>query len=123
MVDDELPVVPPGVVLVEPEPVALPDGDVVDELLPVVPLIEPEPLVELLPGVVVVPGDADGGVLRSGVLPTRSESVRLQAAPTPTSNARAQRPDSILFISDAPPCGVVDQQRSGCNGHAHGRLT
>lgn len=81
---------PLGLVLVDPEPVALPDGVVV--------VAEPEPLVEL-PGVVVVPGDADG-VVRSGVLPTRSVSVRLQATLTPASNARAQRPDSILFISE-----------------------
>jgi hypothetical protein len=101
VVDDE----PLGLVVEEPEPVALPDG-VDDE--PVVPVAEPEPLV-LLPGVVVLPGEADG-VLRSGVLPTRSDSVRLQAAVVPTSNARAQRPDSILFIVDCPPCGVFDQE-------------
>jgi hypothetical protein len=87
------------VVPVDPEPVVLPEGDVVDEPLPVVPVAEPEPLVEPLPGVVVVPGDAAGGVVRSGVLPTRSDSVWLQAAVTPASNARAQTPESILFIS------------------------
>lgn len=98
----------PGVVVVvdDPEPVALPDGDVVVVLL--LPEGEVVVVVLLLPGVVVVPGDADGGVVRSGVLPTRSVSVRLQAAETPTSSARAQRPDSIFFISHAPPCGVFD---------------
>ena len=102
VVDDVLPVVPPGLVLEEPEPVALPEGEVVDdEPLPVVPVAEPEPVLRL-------PGDADG-VVRSGVLPTRSVSVRLQAAETPASNARAQKPDSIFFISHAPPCGVLDQ--------------
>jgi hypothetical protein len=90
------------VVLDEPEPVA--DGEVA--LLPVDPLTEPEPVVVRLPGVVVVPGDADGGVVRSGVLPTRSVSVRLQAMLAPASNASAQTPDSIFFIADAPPCGV-----------------
>ena len=93
------------VVLDEPEPVA--DGEVA--LLPVVPLTEPEPVVvvvvELL-GVELVPGDAAGGVVRSGVLPTRSVSVRLHATLAPASNASAQTPDSIFFIADAPPCGV-----------------
>ena len=89
------------VVLDEPEPVA--DGEVA--LLPVDPLTEPEPVVVRLPGVVVVPGDADG-VVRSGVLPTRSVSVRLHATLAPASNASAQTPDSIFFIADAPPCGV-----------------
>lgn len=89
------------VVLDEPEPVA--DGEVA--LLPVDPLTEPEPVV-LLPGVLVVPGDADGGVVRSGVLPTRSVSVRLHATLAPASNASAQTPDSNFFIADAPPCGV-----------------
>src|SRR5688572_8449769 len=72
----------PGVVVVvaDPEPEALPDGVVVVLLLPdgVVVVVLPLPVL-LLPGV-VVPGEADGGVVRSGVLPTRSESVRLQAA-------------------------------------------
>ena len=98
VVDDVVPLGLVVVVVVELPPVL--DGEVA----------EPEPVVVLvLPGVVVVvvllvPGDADGGVL-PGVLPTRSLSVRLQAA-APASRARAQRPDSIFFISDAPPCGV-----------------
>jgi len=98
------------VVLDDPEPVA--DGEVA--LLPVDPLTEPEPVVVvvlLLPGVVVVPGDADGGVVRSGVLPTRSVSVRLHATLAPASNASAQTPDSNFFIADAPPCGVSNHGR------------
>jgi len=95
------------VVLDEPEPVA--DGEVA--LLPVDPLTEPEPVVVLLPGVLVVPGDADGGVVRSGVLPTRSVSVRLHATLAPASNASAQTPDSNFFIADAPPCGVSNHGR------------
>jgi hypothetical protein len=115
VLDEELLLAPPGVVVDEPEPVALPDGEVDDE--PVVPLIEPEPLVELLPGVVVVPGDAEGDVERLGVEPTRSDSVRLQAADTPTINARAQRAESILFIVDSllvPGWNGMND----CNGHA-----
>ena len=106
LLDDEA--LPLGlVVLDDPEPVA--DGEV--ELLPADPLTEPEPVVVLLlPGVVVVPGEADG-VVRSGVLPTRSVSVRLQATLTPASNASAQTPDSIFFIADAPPCGVSNHGR------------
>jgi uncharacterized protein len=105
-------------VLDDPEPVA--DGVVA--LLPVGPLTEPEPVVvvvEVLPGVVLVPGDADGGAVRSGVLPTRSVSVRLQATLAPVSNATAQKPESIFFIADAPPCGVSNTGE-GCNGHARG---
>lgn len=122
VVDDVLPLGLVVVVVVDPEPVA--EGEV--ELLPVDPLTEPEPVVVLLlPGVVVVvvllPGDAEG-VVRSGVLPTRSVSVRLQATVVPASSARAQRPDSILFISNAPPCGVLNTE-DRCNGHAHGVLT
>jgi hypothetical protein len=80
------------------------DGEV--ELLPVDPLTEPEPVVVLLrPGVVVAPGEADG-VDRSGVLPTRSVSVRLHATLAPASSASAQKPESIFFIANAPPCGV-----------------
>jgi hypothetical protein len=109
---DEAAPLPLGLVVVldDPEPVA--DGEVA--LLPVDPLTEPEPLVVvvlLLPGVVVVPGDADGGVVRSGVLPTRSVSVRLHATLAPASNASAQTPDSIFFIADAPPCGVSNHAR------------
>ena len=99
---------PLGVVVVVVELAPGVDGEV-DELL------EPEPVVVLLlPGVVVVvvvlllPGDADGVLL--GVLPTRSDSVRLQAAAVPASRARAQRPESIFFISDAPPCGVSSHE-------------
>jgi hypothetical protein len=103
------------VVLEDPEPVA--DGEVADgevALLPVDPLTEPDPVVVvvlLLPGVLLAPGDADGGVVRSGVLPTRSVSVRLQATLAPASNASAQTPESIFFIADAPPCGVSDHGR------------
>jgi hypothetical protein len=107
LLDDEA--LPLGlVVLDDPEPVA--DGAV--ELLPAEPLTEPEPVVVvlLLPGVVVVPGDADG-VVRSGVLPTRSVSVRLHATLAPASSASAQTPDSIFFIADAPPCGVSSHSR------------
>lgn|SRR5262249_55977104 len=50
----------------------------------------------------VVPGDADGLVL-SGELPTRSDSVRLHAIVMPPSSARAQRPDSNFFMTDDPP--------------------
>ena len=99
------------VVLDDPEPVA--DGDVA--LLPDGVLTEPEPVVVVVvllrPGVVVVPGDADGGVVRSGVLPTRSVSVRLHATLAPASNASAQKPESIFFIADAPPCGVSNHAR------------
>lgn len=103
LLDDALPL---GLVVVldDPEPVA--DGEVA--LLPVDPPTEPEPVVVvvlLLPGRVVVPGDADG-VVRSGVLPTRSVSVRLHATLAPASSASAQKPDSIFFIADTPPCGV-----------------
>jgi hypothetical protein len=93
-------VVPLGLlVLDEPEPVA--EGEVA---------LEPEPVVVLLLPVVLDPGDADGGVVRSGVLPTRSVSVRLQATLTPASNASAQKPESIFFIADAPPCGVSNHE-------------
>lgn len=117
LLDDALPL---GLVVVldDPEPVA--DGEVA--LLPGVPLTEPEPVVVvvlLLPGVVVVPGDADGGVVRSGVLPTRSVSVRLHAMLAPARSASAQKPDSIFFIADAPPCGCRTTGE-GCNGHARG---
>jgi hypothetical protein len=111
VVDDVLPLGLVVVVVVDPEPVA--EGDVE---LPVDPLTEPEPVVLLLPGVVVVvvlllPGDAEGGV-RSGVLPTRSVSVRLHATVEPASSARAQRPDSILFITSSSFWGV-EPWRSG----------
>jgi hypothetical protein len=113
LLDDALPL---GLVVVLDEAAPLPDGvDGVVALLPVDPLTEPEPVVVvvvlLLPGVLVVPGDADGGVVRSGVLPTRSVSVRLHATLTPASNASAQKPDSIFFIADAPPCGVSSHGR------------
>jgi hypothetical protein len=102
---DELPL---GLVVVELE---LPDGDVVDELpLLVEPLVEPEPLV-------LLPGDAEG--VLPGVPPTRSVSLRLHAAVVPASKARAQSPDSNLFISAAPPCGVSNTE-GGCNGYARG---
>jgi hypothetical protein len=111
------------VVLDEPLPLGLlvlddaaplPDGvDGEVALLPADPLTEPEPVVVvvlLLPGVVAVPGEADG-VVRSGVLPTRSVSVRLHATLAPASSASAQKPESIFFIADAPPCGVSNQGR------------
>lgn len=107
LLDDALPL---GLVVVldDPDPVA--DGDVA--LLPVDPLTEPDPVVVLLlPGAVVLPGDADGDVVRSGVLPTRSVSVRLHAMLAPASRASAQKPDSIFFIADAPPCGVWNHGR------------
>jgi hypothetical protein len=81
----------------------LPDGeDGAVELLPVDPLTEPEP-------VVAVPGEADG--VEPGVLPTRSVSVRLHATLAPASSASAQKPESIFFIADAPPCGVSNHTR------------
>jgi hypothetical protein len=104
VLDDPLPL---GLVVLD-EAAPLPDGVDGVALLPVDPLTDPEPVVvvvELLPGVVVVPGGA-GGVVRSGVLPTRSVSVRLHATPVPASSASAQKPESIFFIADAPPCGV-----------------
>jgi hypothetical protein len=119
VVDDVLPLGFVVVVVVDdPEPVA--DGEVV-VVLPVEPLTDPEPVVVLpLPGVVVVvvllPGDADG-VVRSGVLPTRSVSVRLQAAAVPASRARAQSPDSIFFIWMLLLVGCRTMG-DGCNGHA-----
>ncbi len=60
----------------------------------------------------LVPGDADG-LVRSGELPTRSVSVRLHATIIPPASARAQRPDSIFFIADDPPCGVCVAARRG----------
>jgi hypothetical protein len=122
VVDDVLPLGLVVVVVVDPEPVA--EGEVE---LPVEPLTEPEPVVVvLLPGVVVVvvlllPGDAEGGV-RSGVLPTRSVSVRLHATVEPASSARAQRPDSILFITMLLLVGCRTREES-CNRHARGALT
>ena len=103
LLDDALPL---GLVVVldDPEPVA--DGAVL--LLPVEPLTEPEPVVVVV--VVLLPGDADG-VVRSGVLPTRSVSVRLQAILAPASSASAQKPDSIFFIAHAPPLWGVRPRR------------
>lgn len=112
LLDDAAPL---GLVVVLDEAAPLPDGvDGEVALVPADPLTEPEPVVVvvlLLPGVVAVPGDADGGVVRSGVLPTRSVSVRLHATLAPASNASAQTPDSIFFIADAPPCGVSNHER------------
>jgi hypothetical protein len=109
------------VVVDDPEPVALPDGDVAGVLL--LPDGDVVVVVLLLPGVVVVPGDADGGAVRSGVLPTRSVSVRLQATVVPARSATAQRPDSILFISDAPSCGVFDHRGRGATAMPVAPLT
>ena len=86
VVDDEPLDVPPGVVV--------PEGVVDDE-----PVAEPDPLVEPL-------GDAEGDVLRLGVLLVLPVSAWLQAAVTPASRPRAHRPDSNFFIVHAPPCGV-----------------
>jgi hypothetical protein len=65
-----------------------------------VPVVEPDPVAEpdgvLLPGRVVVPGEADG--VLPDVPPTRSVSAWLQAAVTPTSSARAQKPENTFFI-------------------------
>ena len=109
MLPDEAPLPLGLVVELDDDPEPVPDGEVA--LLPVDPLTEPEPVVVLLlPGVVVAPGDADG-VVRSGVLPTRSVSVRLHATLVPASSASAQKPDSIFFIADAPPCGVSNHAR------------
>jgi hypothetical protein len=88
--DVVLELLPEGDVVLE----LLPEGDVVLELL----LVEPDE-----PGVVVVPGDADGLVEGAGVPPTRSVSVRLHATTMLPATARAQRPDSNFFITDAPP--------------------
>ena len=96
---------PLGEVVAEPLtlPDALPlaDGDVV--------VVSVDFVAELEPVVVSdergVAGDADG-LVRSGVLPTRSVSVRLHATVIPPASARAQRPDSNFFIADSPPCGV-----------------
>jgi hypothetical protein len=110
---DELPDPLGLVVLLEPE--VLPDGDVV-EVLPE-PVAEPEPVVERpLP---VVPGDADG--VPEPLPPTRSVSAWLQAAVTPTSKARAKKPESIFFITLLLPCGGgVRPPPWGCNRHASG---
>ena len=111
---DELPGVVVVVVDDEPAPV-VPDGGVVVVLL--LPDGEVVVVVLLLPGAVVVPGDADG-VVRSGVLPTRSVSVRLHAAVMPNSSASAQKPDSILFISTLLLVGCWTREER-CNAHAH----
>ena len=90
-----------------PEALPLADGDVVDGGVVVVS-VDFDVELEL---VVVsdergVDGDADGLVVRSGAVPTRSVSVRLHATVIPPASARAQRPDSNFFIADDPPCGV-----------------
>lgn len=107
MLDEPLPL---GLLVLD-DAAPLPDGVVgAVELLPVEPLTEPEPVVVLLlPGVVAVPGEADG--VEPGVLPTRSVSVRLHATLAPASSASAQKPESIFFIADAPPCGVSNHGR------------
>jgi hypothetical protein len=92
-----------------PLPDTLPDGEVVLLLLPLGLVVVDDEL-ELLSeerGVVAVPGDADGLVRSDGVVVTRSLSVRLHAVRAPPTSARAQRPESTLFIADAPPCGVL----------------
>jgi hypothetical protein len=55
-------------------------------------------------GVVVDGGEADGD--RSpGRSPTRSVPDSVQAVSSPRLSATAQRPVSILFIEEPPPCG------------------
>ena len=97
----------------------LPLGEVVAEPLTLpdaLPLVDGEVAVVSVDFVVVlelvvvsdergVAGDADG-LGRSGVLPTRSVSVRLHATVIPPASASAQRPDSNFFIAYDPPCGV-----------------
>jgi hypothetical protein len=96
---------------VDAEPLTLPealppDGDVV--VVSVDFEVEDDEVVSDERGVVAVPGEADG-LVRSGVLPTRSVSVRLHATVMPPASARAQRPDSNFFIADDPPLwGVFD---------------
>lgn len=89
-----------------PDVLPLADGDVADGDVVVVSV---DFVVELELVVVSdergVAGDADG-LGRSGVLPTRSVSVRLHATVIPPASARTQRPDSNFFIADDPPCGV-----------------
>jgi hypothetical protein len=53
-----------------------------------------------------VPGEADG-LVRSGVVVTRSVSVRLHAVRAPPTSARAQSPESTLFIADGLLVGVA----------------
>jgi hypothetical protein len=52
-----------------------------------------------------VPGEADG-LVRSGVVVTRSVSVRLHAVRAPPTSARAQSPESTLFIADGLLVGL-----------------
>ena len=89
--------------LAPPDALPLVDGDVADGDVVVVSV---DFDVELLD----VPGEADG-VVRSGVLPTRSVSVRLHATVIPPASARAQRPDSNFFIADDPPLWGVSTLR------------
>jgi uncharacterized protein len=115
------------VVLLEPLPLgelelAPPEGEVVLELLlPGVVVVDDDEPLEVVSderGVVAVPGEADG--LLGGVVVTRSVSVLLQAVKAPPTSARAQRPESSLFIADAPPVWGVATHLPGCNGHARG---
>jgi hypothetical protein len=101
--------------LAPPDVLPLVDGDVADGDVVVVSV---DFEVELLD----VPGEADG-LVRSGVLPTRSVSVRLHATVIPPASARAHRPDSNFFIADDPPCGVWFRPLGGgCNAHARGTI-
>jgi hypothetical protein len=56
-------------------------------------------------GEVVDGGEADG-VRSPGRSPTRSVRDSLQAVSNPRLSATAQRPVSILFIGEPPPCGL-----------------
>jgi hypothetical protein len=93
-----------------------PLGEVVDDASPDGAVLEGAGLgvyveVELEPVDVVVsdervPGEADG-LVRSGVVVTRSVSVRLHAVRAPPTSARAQSPESTLFIADVLLVGVA----------------
>jgi hypothetical protein len=56
-------------------------------------------------GDVVVGGEADG-VRSPGRSPTRSLLDSVQAVSIPRPSVTAQRPLSILFIEEPPPCGL-----------------
>jgi hypothetical protein len=62
-------------------------------------------------------GGEAAGVRSAGRSPTRSVPVSLQAVSNPRLSATAQKPVSILFIAEPPPCGVAPALRI-CNGDA-----